>query len=47
VSQFEPGGTGRKFTLKIEAANTIVIPFPSQIDGAARITPEIVYSTMG
>jgi hypothetical protein len=45
VSPFEPGGARRNFTLRMEAANTIVIPFPSQIDGAARITPSIVHST--
>jgi hypothetical protein len=39
VSQFEIGSARRNFTLRMAAANTIVIPFPSQIDGAARITP--------
>ena len=39
VSQFELGGARRSFTLRMEAVNTIVIPFPRQIDGAARITP--------
>jgi hypothetical protein len=39
VSQFELGCARRSFKLRMEAANTIVMPFPSQIDGAARITP--------
>jgi hypothetical protein len=33
VSQFELGGARRNFTLRMEAANSIVIAFPSQIDG--------------
>jgi hypothetical protein len=39
VSQFELGVARRNFKLWMAAANIIVIPFPSRIDGAARATP--------
>jgi hypothetical protein len=41
--QFEVGCAGRRFTLRLKTANAHAAPFPSQTDGAARITPAIIH----